>query len=52
KAPAYVYESKAASRIYQSMLNTPVPNITIADLLAISPDLRREAVEHCRTHRV
>ncbi|KAG2739862.1 hypothetical protein P692DRAFT_201728967, partial [Suillus brevipes Sb2] len=34
------------------MLNTPVPNITIADLLAISPDLRREAVEHCRTHRV
>ncbi|KAG1842885.1 hypothetical protein DFJ58DRAFT_844540 [Suillus subalutaceus] len=50
KTPAYVYKSKAAvpdaaSCIYQSMLNTAIPNVTIADLLAGS----------CRTlqtHRV
>ncbi|KAJ8580870.1 hypothetical protein M405DRAFT_887778, partial [Rhizopogon salebrosus TDB-379] len=29
-----------------------VPNVTISDLLAISSDLRKEAVEHCRTQRV
>ncbi|KAJ8579729.1 hypothetical protein M405DRAFT_870035 [Rhizopogon salebrosus TDB-379] len=57
KTPAFIYESKAAtpdaaSRIYQNMLNTAVPNVTISDLLAISPDLRREAVDHCRTHRI
>ncbi|KAG2067662.1 hypothetical protein BDR04DRAFT_1158790 [Suillus decipiens] len=45
KTPTYSYESKAAipdaaSRIYQTMLDTAVPNITIADLLAVSPDLR------------
>jgi len=28
-----------------------VPNLTVSDLLAISPDLRREAVEHCRMQR-
>ncbi|KAG1874755.1 hypothetical protein DFJ58DRAFT_721750 [Suillus subalutaceus] len=57
KTPAYVYESKAAipdaaSCIYQSMLNMAVPNVTITDLLTVSSDLRREAVEHCKTHRV
>ncbi|KAG2087281.1 uncharacterized protein F5147DRAFT_659007 [Suillus discolor] len=46
KTPAYVYESKAAtpdaaSCIYQNMLSTIIPNITVADLLA-----------HCRMHRV
>ena len=56
KIPAYTYESKAAtpdaaSRVYQNVLNTAVPNVTISDLLAISPDLRREAVDHCRVHR-
>ncbi|KAG2050219.1 hypothetical protein BDR06DRAFT_892195, partial [Suillus hirtellus] len=29
-----------------------VPHITVTDLLAISPELRKEAVDHCRTHRV
>jgi hypothetical protein len=56
KTPAYTYESKAASpdatqRVYQSILDMMVPNLTVSDLLAISPDLRREAVEHCRTQR-
>jgi hypothetical protein len=45
KTPAYVYESKAAtldvaSCIYQNILSTTVPNITVADLLAVSPDLQ------------
>ncbi|KAG1840390.1 hypothetical protein DFJ58DRAFT_732923 [Suillus subalutaceus] len=51
KTPAYVYESKAAipdaaSRTYQSMLKMAVPNVMITDLLAVSSDLRREAVKH------
>ncbi|KAG3229865.1 hypothetical protein P692DRAFT_201702006, partial [Suillus brevipes Sb2] len=29
-----------------------VPNLTVADLLAISPELRRETIEHCRTQRI
>jgi hypothetical protein len=57
KTPMYVYKSKAAtpdaaSCIYQNMLSTIVPNIMVTDLLAVSPDLQREAVEHCRTHWV
>jgi len=56
KTPAYTYESKAASPdatqcVYQGILNMMVPNLTVSDLLAISPDLRQEAVEHCRTQR-
>jgi hypothetical protein len=44
KTPAYTYESKAASPettqcIYQNILNMVVPNLTILNLLAISPDL-------------
>jgi len=57
KTPAYVYESKAAtpdaaSCIYQNMLSPIVPNIMVTDLLAVSPDLKREAVEHCCMHWV
>jgi len=57
KPPAFTYKSKAASpdavqRVFKGILEVTVPNITVADLLAISPELRKEAVEHCRTHRV
>ncbi|KAG2739335.1 hypothetical protein P692DRAFT_20685966, partial [Suillus brevipes Sb2] len=57
KEPAFRYESKATSpnaakRLYEAILNTPIQHITISDLLSISPDLRKEAVEHSRTHRV
>ncbi|KAG2074255.1 hypothetical protein BDR04DRAFT_1115775 [Suillus decipiens] len=57
KPPAFSYESKAAAPdatqcIYKTILNMMVPHITVSDLLAISPELRKEAVEHCRTHRV
>jgi hypothetical protein len=56
KTPAYTYKSKAASpdttqHVYQSILNMMVPNLTVSDLLAISPDLRWEAVEHCCMQR-
>ncbi|KAG0692915.1 hypothetical protein DFH29DRAFT_881918 [Suillus ampliporus] len=57
KTPAYTYKSKAASpeatqRIYQHLLNMVVPNLTISNLLAISPDLRHEAVDHCHTQHI
>ncbi|KIK36913.1 hypothetical protein CY34DRAFT_16062 [Suillus luteus UH-Slu-Lm8-n1] len=57
KTPDYTYESKAsapqaAQHVYQNMLNMVVSNLTIADLLTISPDLRSEAVNHCCTQRV
>ncbi|KAG2743495.1 hypothetical protein P692DRAFT_20650182, partial [Suillus brevipes Sb2] len=57
RTPAFTYESKAASpeatqRVYRSILDMVVPNLTVADLLAISPDLHRETVEHCRTQRI
>lgn len=57
RPPSFSYESKAAApdaihRIYKSILDIMVPHVTVSDLLAISPELRKEAVEHCRTHRV
>ncbi|OAX30566.1 hypothetical protein K503DRAFT_820771 [Rhizopogon vinicolor AM-OR11-026] len=57
KIPAFTYESKAAtpdaaSCIYQNMLTTAIPNVTISDLLAISPDLHRKAVEHYHVHQI
>jgi len=44
KPPAFTYESKAASpdavqRVFKGILEVTVPNITIADLFAISPEL-------------
>jgi hypothetical protein len=55
KAPAFKYESKAAAPdavqcIHKDILSTVVPHLTVSDLLAISPELRKEAVEHCRMH--
>ncbi|OJA09148.1 hypothetical protein AZE42_09545 [Rhizopogon vesiculosus] len=55
KTPAFTYESKAASpdamqHVYQEILNIVVPSVTVADLLAISTDLHKEAVEHCQAH--
>ena len=43
KTPAFTYESKAAvpdaaKRIYENLLSIVVPNVTVSDLLAISPD--------------
>ncbi|KAG2741546.1 hypothetical protein P692DRAFT_20705958, partial [Suillus brevipes Sb2] len=57
KPPAFRYESKATApdsvhRVFKTILETVVPHLTISDLLAISPELRKDAVEHCRTHRV
>lgn len=57
KPPAFTYESKAAlpdaiQRVFKGILDITVPHLTVADLLAISPELRKETVEHCRTHRV
>jgi len=57
KAPAFKYESKAAALdavrcIHKDILSTVVPHLTVSDLLAISPELRKEAVEHCQMHRV
>jgi hypothetical protein len=34
------------------MLEMVVPNITVSDLLAVSLELQKEAVDHCRMHRV
>jgi len=55
--PSYTYESKATNanstkRILQNVLDLVVPSITVSDLLTISPELRKEAVDHCRTQRV
>ncbi|KAG2741888.1 hypothetical protein P692DRAFT_20687996, partial [Suillus brevipes Sb2] len=57
KEPAFRYESKAnspdaAKRLYKTILSTTIPHLTISDLLSISPELRKEAVEHSRTQRV
>ncbi|KAG1843078.1 hypothetical protein C8R48DRAFT_780815 [Suillus tomentosus] len=55
--PSFTYESKAADseqtkRMFRNVLDSVILDVTIADLLAISPELRKEAVEHCRTQRV
>lgn len=57
KTPAFTYKSKAASPemtqyVYHTILDIVVPNLTVADLLAISPDLCQEAIEHCHIQRV
>ena len=39
-------------RVYQQILDMVVPSITVADLLGISTDLRKEVVEHCRAQRI
>jgi len=49
RTPAYTYESKAMNpavtkQTFSKVLDVIVPSITVSDLLAISPDLRKEAV--------
>jgi hypothetical protein len=44
KPPAFTYESKAATpdtvqRVFKGILDITVPHLTVADLLAISPEL-------------
>ena len=55
KTPVYTYKSKAANphavkQMLTRLLDAIVPSIAVSDLLAISPDLRREVVEFSRTH--
>lgn len=38
--------------VFKGILEMTVPHLTVADLLAISPKLRKEAVDHCHMHRV
>ena len=57
QTPAYTYELKATNPIatketFSKILEIIVPSITVGDLLAISPDLWKEAVEYTRTHHV
>jgi hypothetical protein len=57
KPPAFTYESKATNpdaiqRVFKGILDVTIPNITVVDLLAISPELRKEVVEHCHMHQV
>ena len=57
QTPAYTYESKATNPIttkemFSKILEVIVPSITVGDLLAISPDLWKEAVEYTHTHHV
>jgi hypothetical protein len=55
--PSYTYKSKAANtnstkQILQNVLDLVIPSITVSDLLTISPELQKEAVDHCRTQCV
>jgi len=57
RTPAYTYESKAMNpavtkQTFSKVLDVIVPSITVGDLLAISPDLRKEAVDYARTQRI
>ena len=55
--PTFTYESKAANpdahhQIYNRIASTIVPNITVADLLSLSGELRREVVDNAHTQCV
>ena len=57
RTPAYTYELKATNPIatketFSKILDVIIPSITVGNLLAISPGLRKEAVGYTRTHRV
>ncbi|KIM52198.1 hypothetical protein SCLCIDRAFT_32849 [Scleroderma citrinum Foug A] len=54
RVPAYTYESKAINpaitkQTFSKILNVIVPSITVGDLLAISSDIRKEAVNYAHT---
>ena len=57
KNPAYTYESKAflpdvLATIKKKILDSLVSGITVADLMPISPELRKETMEYCKTQQV
>ena len=57
RAPAYTYESKAMNpaitkQTFSKILNVIVPSITVSDLIAISPDIRKEAVNYACMQRI
>ena len=57
RTPAYTYKSKAMNptttkEMFGKILEVIIPSITVGDLLAISPDLRKEAVDYTCTHRI
>ncbi|KIM49979.1 hypothetical protein SCLCIDRAFT_34838 [Scleroderma citrinum Foug A] len=56
-APAYTYKSKAMNppitkQTFSKILNVIVPSIMVSDLLAISPDIRKEAVDYARMQHI
>ena len=57
KSPAFTYESKAIipealKIVKQKILDAVIPGITVAELMSISPELRKETMEHCKTQRI
>ena len=57
QTPAYTYKSKAMNstatkEMFSKILEVIVPSITISDLLTISPDLWKEAVDYTCTHHI
>ena len=57
KNPAYTYESKAIlpeaiSVVKKKIMDTVIPGVTLAELMSISPELRKETMDHCKTQRV
>ncbi|KAG1814288.1 uncharacterized protein BJ212DRAFT_1300607 [Suillus subaureus] len=49
--PSFASESKVANhdrtkRTFHNVLDLIIPNVTVSDLLAVSPELRKEVVEH------
>src|ERR1700678_2154478 len=54
---AFTYESKAIfpealKIVKQKILDTVIPGVTLAELISISPELRKETMEHCKTQRI
>ena len=57
KNPAYTYELKAIllealKVVKQKLLEAVIPGITVAELMSICPELRKETMEHCKTQRI
>ena len=56
-APTYTYKSKAMNpaitkQTFSKILNVIVPSIMVGDLLAISPDIPKEAVDYARMQHI
>ena len=57
KNPAYTYKLKAIlpealKVVKQKILEAVIPGITVTELMSISPELRKETMEHCKTQRI